>query len=180
MGGVFEVPVWSPGAFLKVAHRTKAELPGDPRSLDGGRGLRGRGTTGWVHRELHRLQQQGSEEPAEGCSELEAPLLPDCPSPTMPQRVPLTQDRVPGARSLFQPPLSLIGRWDLLEVVLPLLLHQEKSICLVCFLFSSMFKGESEKFQNRVAISALPTSERTLGSLPRMGTWFSRFWDPQP
>ena len=112
MGGVFEVPVWSPGAFLKVAHRTKAELPGDPRSLDKGRGLRGRGTQGWVQGELHRLQRRGSEEPAEGCSELEAPLLPDCPSPTTPQRVPLTQDRVPGARSLFQPPLSLIGRWE--------------------------------------------------------------------
>ena len=35
VGWVFEVPEWSPRAFLKVAHRTKAELPGDPRSPDG-------------------------------------------------------------------------------------------------------------------------------------------------
>ena len=33
VGWVFEVPEWSPRAFLKVAHSTKAELPGDPRSL---------------------------------------------------------------------------------------------------------------------------------------------------
>ena len=42
VGGVLEVPVWSPRAFLKIAHRTKAELPRAPGARMWGGGLEAR------------------------------------------------------------------------------------------------------------------------------------------
>ena len=71
------------GAFVKVAHSTKAELPGDPRSLglEVGGGVHDElGSQGWVHSQLFRCiwdyRDKGERNSAQGCRQLEAPLLP--------------------------------------------------------------------------------------------------------
>ena len=74
---------------------------------------------------------------------------------------------MPGLRPLFQPPLSLIGRkWNLLEVVLPLLLHQEEPLCVVCFLFSSMFKGDQKNFKTGWLFQHSPPQREPLEVFP--------------
>lgn len=154
------------------------------RSPDVGRGLeaRERRAGGTVSRAGGRvgLAGSGTGGTAEGGSELEAPLLTDCPSPARPQRVHRTQHWVPGPRPVSTPLVSDQGgsgiSWRL---SCPTFAPGKSLFVWFCFCFHLCLRG-IRKFQNRVAISALPTSEEPLEVFPRRGTWFSRFWNPQP